>query len=80
MEVHDISSAELDRLKTTLQGLRGVTEVIVREYSDGEADINIVAKTDAQDLSDAIAKTKFPGFRVLLLSSSTDRLEYRVTR
>lgn len=79
LEVHDITSAELDRLKASLEKLRGVTEVIVREYSDGEADINIVAKTDAQDLADAISKARFQGFRMTLLESSTDRLEYRVT-
>ncbi len=80
LEVHEISSAELDSLKVSLEKLRGVTEVIVREYSDGDADINIVAKTDAQDLSDAIGKANFQGFRLTLLESSTDRLEYRVTR
>ena len=78
MEVHDITSAELDRLKSSLEKLRGVTEVIVREFSDGSADLNIVAKTDAQDLSDAIGKARFSGFRLILLESSTDRLEYRV--
>ena len=79
MEVHDISSGELDRLKMALEKLRGVSEVIVREYTDGTADINIVSKNDAQDLSDAIRSSNF-GFRLMLLQSSTDRLEYRVTR
>jgi hypothetical protein len=79
LEIHDITSSELDRLKVSLEKVRGVTEVIVREFSDGEADINIVAKTDAQDLSDAISNTKFSGFRLTLLQSSTDRLEYRVS-
>jgi hypothetical protein len=79
LEIHDITSPELDRLKVSLEKVRGVTEVIVREFSDGDADINVVAKTDAQDLSDAISKTKFSGFRLTLLQSSTDRLEYRVS-
>ncbi|MCI0414047.1 flagellar assembly protein T N-terminal domain-containing protein [bacterium] len=79
LEIHDITKTELDRLKVALEKLRGVTEVIVREFSDGDADINLVAKTDAQELSDSISKAKFSGFRLTLLESSTDRLEYRVT-
>ena len=78
LQVHDITSAQLDSLKASLEKMRGVTEVIVREYSDGEADIDIVAKTDGQDISDSIQRAKLPGFRLVLLASSTDRLEYRV--
>jgi hypothetical protein len=80
IEIHDISSGELDRLRSSLEKLRGVTEVIVREYSDGNADLNVVAKTDAQDLADSIRSASFSGFRLNLLSSSTDRLEYSVSR
>jgi len=79
MEVHDISPAELERLKANLESLRGVTEVIVRDFSNGSAEMNIQSKTDAQDLSSLIGKTKFSGFKLVLIESSTDRLEYRVT-
>ena len=79
MEVRDISASELDQLKAQLEKMRGVTEVIVREYSDGDADINIVAKTDAQDLSEVIRAARFSGFRLTLVQASSDRLEYRVT-
>jgi len=79
MEVHDISPAELDRLKTSLEKMRGVTEIFVREFSGGSAEINIEATSDAQDLSAIIGKTKLSGFRLILLESSTDRLEYRVS-
>jgi hypothetical protein len=79
LEVHEITPAELDRLKASLEKMRGVTEVIVREFSGGTADINIEATSDAQDLSAIIGKTKFTGFHLTLLESSTDRLEYRVS-
>jgi hypothetical protein len=80
MEVQDISPAEVEKLKATLEKVRGVTEVIVRNVSDGSAEIDIQAKSDAQDLSDSIGSAKFPGFRMILLESSPDRLAYKVVR
>jgi hypothetical protein len=79
LEIHDISPAELDQFKASLEKMRGVTEVFVREFSNGSAELNIEATSDAQDLSAIISKTRFKGFRLILLESSTDRLEYRVT-
>ncbi len=78
LEVQDISTAELEKLKTALLKMRGVTDVLVRSFSEGLADVNIQAKTDAQDLADSITKTKFTGFKLVLIESSMDRLEYRV--
>lgn len=78
LEVQDISPAELENVKSALLKLRGVTDVLVRSFSGGLADVNIQAKTDAQDLADSITKTKFTGFRLVLIESSMDRLEYRV--
>lgn len=78
VQVDDINPSEVDKLKATLGKMRGVTEVIVRNISNGSADINIESKTDAQDLSDAIGKTNFPGFRLVLVDSSVDHLQYRV--
>lgn len=78
VEVEDISQGELDKLKTALEKMRGVTEVIVRNYSSGEADMNIQSKSDAQDLAAIIGKTSMPGFRLVVIESSVDRLRYRV--
>lgn len=78
MEVEDISQGELDKLKTSLEKMRGVTEVIVRNFSNGSAELNIQAKTDGQELSQSIAKTGFPGFKLVSTDVSVDRLEYRV--
>ena len=78
LELQDISPAELEKVKSALLKLRGVTDVQVRSFSGGLADVNIQAKTDAQDLADSITKTKFSGFRLVLIESSMDRLEYRV--
>jgi hypothetical protein len=80
MDVQDISPAEVEKLKATLEKVRGVTEVIVRNVSDGTAEIDIQAKSDAQDLSDSIKAAKFPGFHMVLLESSPDHLAYRVVR
>jgi hypothetical protein len=76
--VNDISPAELDRLKAGIEKLRGVAEVQVRNFSAGSADITIQARTDGQELSSLISKTSFPGFRLVLVDSSVDRLEYNV--
>ncbi len=78
MEVNDISTQELDRLKTSLEKLRGVSEILIRNFSGGSADISIQAKTDGQELSALIANTPFSGFRLVLVQSSVDRLEYNV--
>lgn len=78
VQIDDISAAEIDKVKTTLGKMRGVTEVIVRNVSDGSADINIESKTDAQDLSDVIGKANFPGFKLVLVDSSVDHLQYKV--
>lgn len=78
MAVEDISPSELDNLTGALQKMRGVTEVFVRNFDSGIADINIQAKTDGEELSKAISKASFPGFRLMLIQASTDRLEYRV--
>jgi len=78
VQIDDISAAEVDKVKATLGKMRGVTEVIVRNISNGSADINIESKTDAQDLSDVIGKTSFPGFHLVLVDSSVDHLQYRV--
>jgi hypothetical protein len=76
--VQDINPQELDKLKAGLSKLRGVADVMVRNFSSGTADIDIQARTDAQDLGEAIRKTSFAGFRLVLTESSLDRLEYRV--
>ena len=78
VQIQDVSAGELEKIKTALERARGVTDVLVRNFSNGLAEINIQAKTDAQDLSDAISKTKISGFRLVLLDSSADRLEYKV--
>ncbi len=78
LQVNDISPAELERLKTAIEKLRGVAEVQVRNYSSGSADITIQAKTDGQELSSLISKTSFPGFKLILVDASVDRLEYNV--
>ncbi len=78
LEVNDISPAELERLKAGIEKLRGVAEVQVRNFSGGSADITIQAKTDGQELSSLISKTSFPGFKLVLVDSSVDRLEYNV--
>jgi hypothetical protein len=78
LAVNDISPAELDRLKASLEKLRGVAEIQVRNFSSGSADITIQAKTDGQELSSLISKTSFPGFKLILVDSSVDRLEYNV--
>lgn len=78
LEVNDISAQELERLKSSLEKLRGVSEILVRNFSGGSADISIQAKTDGQELSALIAKTPFSGFRLVLVQASVDRLEYNV--
>ncbi|HSE39504.1 MAG TPA: flagellar assembly protein T N-terminal domain-containing protein [Acidobacteriota bacterium] len=78
MVVNDISPAELDRLKAGVEKLRGVAEVQVRNFSQGSADITIQAKTDGQELSALIGKTSFNGFKLILVDSSVDHLEYNV--
>ena len=79
MEVHDITSAQLDKLKASLEKIRGVTQVLVRDFSQGSADLDVQSRADAQDLSAAISKMTIPGLRLVLVESSVDRLEYRVT-
>lgn len=76
--IHDISPAELKQVKDAFQRLRGVTDVMERSFSNGLADLDVRAKTDALELSSVIAKTSFQGFRLVLQESSADRLEYRV--
>jgi hypothetical protein len=78
MEVHDITSAQLDKLKSSLEKIRGVSQVLVRNFSEGSADLDIQARTDAQDLSAGISKMTIPGVRLVLVESSVDRLVYRV--
>jgi Flagellar assembly protein T, N-terminal domain len=78
MEVNGISTQELERLKASLEKMRGVSEILVRNFSGGSADISIQAKTDGQELSDAIAKTPFSGFKLELVESSVDHLQYDV--
>lgn len=76
--VDGISSSELDKLKAAFLSTRGVVDVIVRNFSSGTAEMNIQAKSDAQDLADTMAKKSVPGFRLVLQESSADRLEYKV--
>lgn len=78
MDINDISSAELDKLKASLEKMRGVVEVIVRNFSNGSAELNIQAKTDGQELAQSIGKTAFSGFRLVLVESSPDHMEFRV--
>jgi hypothetical protein len=78
MLVQDISPSELESMKSVLEKIRGVTELLVRNFDSGSADISIQAKSDGVDLSKSISTAKFPGFRLLLIQASTDRLEYRV--
>ena len=78
MDVHDISPGELDKLKASLEKLRGVTEVIVRNFSEGSVELNIQAKTDGQELSQAISKASLGGLHLALVEASPDHLEYRV--
>ncbi|HSP07298.1 MAG TPA: hypothetical protein VLR94_08980, partial [Acidobacteriota bacterium] len=78
MDINDISTAELGKVKGTLEKMRGVTEVIVRNFSNGSAELNIQAKTDGQELSQAISKASFGGFRLVLVEATPDNLEYRV--
>jgi hypothetical protein len=76
----DLSSEEAQDVKAGLEKIRGVTEVLIRDYTDGSAELNVQSRTNAPELAASIAKTKFPGIRLALLSSSADRLEYRVVR
>jgi hypothetical protein len=76
--VDGISPAELDKLKAAFLNARGVVDVVVRNFSSGTAEMNIQAKSDAQDLADIMAKKSYPGFHLVLQESSADRLEYRV--
>lgn len=76
--VDGISPSELDKLKASFLSARGVVDVIVRNFSSGTAEMDIQAKSDAQDLADVMAKKTLPGFRLVLQESSADRLEYRV--
>ncbi|RPH74958.1 hypothetical protein EHM76_02590 [bacterium] len=78
MTVDDISPDELEKLKSVLEKTRGVSEVLVRNFDSGSADMNIQAKTDGVELSKSISKSNFPGFRLILIQSSADSLEYRV--
>jgi hypothetical protein len=78
MEVHGISTQELERLKVSLTKMRGVSEILVRNFAGGSADISIQAKTDGQELADSIAKASFSGFKLELVNSSVDALEYDV--
>lgn len=78
MDIHDISPGELDKIKAGLEKLRGVTEVIVRNFSEGSAELNIQAKTDGQELSQAISKAAFGGLHLAAVEVSPDHLEYRV--
>jgi Flagellar assembly protein T, N-terminal domain len=78
MQLDGASSTDLNKIKISLEKIRGVTEVLVRNFSDGSADLDIQAKTDAQDLSAAIAKTVIPGVKLVLVEASVDRLQYRV--
>ena len=78
MQLDGASSTDLNKIKTSLEKIRGVTEVLVRNFSDRSADLDIQAKTDAQDLSAVIAQTVIPGVKLVLVESSVDRLQYRV--
>ncbi|MCI0615239.1 flagellar assembly protein T N-terminal domain-containing protein [bacterium] len=78
LEVNGISTQELERLKSSLEKMRGVSEILVRNFSGGSADISIQAKTDGQELSAQIAKTPFAGFKLELVEGSVDRLQYDV--
>jgi hypothetical protein len=78
LEVNGISTQELERLKSSLEKMRGVLEILVRNFSGGSADISIQAKTDGQELSAQIAKTPFAGFKLELVEGSVDRLQYDV--
>lgn len=78
MNIDDISSGEVDKVKATLEKMRGVTEVIVRNFSNGSVELNIQAKMDGQELSQAISKAAFGGLRLVLVESTPDSLEYRV--
>jgi hypothetical protein len=78
MSVNGISTQELDRLKSSLEKMRGVSEILVRNFSGGTADISIQAKTDGQELSAQIAKTPFSGFKLELVEASVDSLQYDV--
>jgi hypothetical protein len=78
MSVNGISTQELERLKSSLEKMRGVSEILVRNFSGGTADINIQAKTDGQELSAQIAKTPFAGFKLELVEASVDSLQYDV--
>jgi hypothetical protein len=80
MEVNGISPQEVEKLKTTLEKMRGVTEVLVRNISEGSADLDIKGKWDAQDLSASIGKVTFPGFKMVLVESSLDHLQYNILR
>jgi Flagellar assembly protein T, N-terminal domain len=79
LQLEGASSSDLNKIKTGLERIRGVTEVVVRNFSNGSADLDIQAKTDAMDLSSAISKDGIPGVRLVLLESSADRLQYRVS-
>ena len=78
MEVQDVTEPELEKVKSALLKLRGVTDVLIRNFSEGSADLNIQARSDAQELSTLISQTRFTGFRLVLVDSSADHLEYRV--
>lgn len=78
VEIEDISPPELEKVKAALMSLRGVADVIVRNISQGTAEMNIQAKSDAPDLASDLAKKTFPGFRLVVVESAADRLEYRV--
>ena len=78
MQLDGATSTDLNKIKSSLEKIRGITEVLVRNFSGGSADLDIQAKTDAQELSAAIAKTVIPGVKLVLVESSVDRLQYRV--
>ncbi|HET6268364.1 MAG TPA: hypothetical protein VFG11_11650, partial [Acidobacteriota bacterium] len=78
VEVDEVTPSELEQVKTALKSVRGVVDVIVRNFSHGTADIGIQAKTDAQELSDAMSKKSFSGFRLSLEESSADHVSFRV--
>lgn len=80
MEIQGITPQEVEKVKVVLEKMRGVTEVLVRNVSDGFADLDIQAQSDAQDLSASIGRAKFPGFRMVLIESTLDHLEYKVVR
>jgi hypothetical protein len=58
--------------------MRGVSEILVRNFSGGTADITIQAKTDGQELAAQIAKTPFSGFKLEVVEASVDSLQYDV--